>query len=71
MPVESIAAGTVLPAAGLSLLASHPLRARLPSAIEIRFPVTGSAGNGGQRSVTDQRAELTRELPLGVQKGES
>lgn len=59
MPVEklSVALSAELPAL-LSLLASHPPRARLPSAIVMRFPLAGSMGdNGGQRSATDQRVQ--------------
>lgn len=59
MPVEkpSITPGAGLPAP-LSLLASHPPTARVPSATVIRFPLTGSMGDkGGQRSATDQRVQ--------------
>lgn len=66
MPVEkpSITPGAELPAP-LSLLASHPPRARVPSASMIRFPLTGSMGvKGGQRSATDQRAPSGREREL-------
>lgn len=48
MPVERlhIAAGAELPAL-LSLLASYPLRAGLPSATVIGFPHTGNMGDKG------------------------
>lgn len=71
MPIEkpSIAPGAELPAL-LSLLASYPPGARLPSATAIRFPLTGSMGDkrGSEISYRSASAELTREPPLGVKE---